>query len=147
MIPSACLRNGGALAALLCMLAGSCAPPGREAGEAVVRLVPAPALTCKPEPRYRWRDSLGQPYSEAFRKGFSYKAAAVEVRFKRAAPLFEGTLAARKLKPNFAYQIKLVGLPPPLWGKKGHAASNRAIGEVAQGSVRIRQEKPEEDSE
>jgi len=96
----------------------------------VVRLVPAPALTCKPEPRYRWLDCLGQPYSEAFRKSFSYKDAGVEVRFKRSAPVFEGTLAARKLKPNFAYQIKFVGLPPSLWGRKGHAASNRAIGEL-----------------
>ncbi len=115
---------------VVCLVVGGCGAPREKAGEAVVRLVPAPALTCKPEPRYRWRDCLGQPYSEAFRTSFSYKAAEVELRFKRSAPLFEGTLSARKLKPNFAYQIKLVGLPPSLWGKKGHAAANRAIGEA-----------------
>ncbi len=116
------------LGAALLVVWGCSAPRGGE--EAVVRLVPAPALTCKPEPKYRWLDCLGQAYSEAFRKSFSYKAAEAEIRFKRSAPLFEGTLAARKLKPNFAYQIKLVGLPPSLWGGKGHAAANRAIGEA-----------------
>lgn len=106
---------------------GGCGAP-REDGEAVVRLVPAPALTCKPEPRYRWLDCLGQPYSEAFRRSFSYKRAEAVVRFGRSAPVFEGRLSARGLKPNFAYQVKLVGLPPAVWGEKGHAASNRAIG-------------------
>ena len=117
-----------ALAVLLIGL-GGCGSP-RQDGEAVVRLVPAPALTCKPEPKYRWRDSLGQPYSDAFRKSFDYKDAEVDVRFPRRAPLFEGAISARKLKPNFTYQIKLVGLPPSQWGDKGHVASNRALGDA-----------------
>lgn len=113
--------------ALVIGLAGCALPRG--SGEGVVRLVPAPALTCKPEPKYRWLDCLGQPYSEDFRKSFSYADAQVEVRFRRRAPVFEGTLCGRGLKPNFAYQIKLVGLPPAQWGRKGHAASNRALGD------------------
>ncbi|HUT33424.1 MAG TPA: hypothetical protein VNE39_08105 [Planctomycetota bacterium] len=121
-------RSVRMLAAFVAGLGGCGAP--RETGEAVVRLVPAPALTCRPEPKYRWLDCLGQPYSEAFRKSFAYKDAEVDVRFERRAPAFRGTISAQKLKPNFAYQIKLVGLPPSLWGRKGHAAANRAIGDV-----------------
>jgi len=118
----------GVVAAALAGI-GGCGAPWRSR-EAVVRLVPAPALTCKPEPKYRWLDCLGQPYSEAFRKSFSYADAEVEVRFARRAPFFQGTLSARKLKPNFAYQVKLVGLPPSLWGSEAHAGSNRALGSV-----------------
>ncbi|HPD14562.1 MAG TPA: hypothetical protein PLE19_06420 [Planctomycetota bacterium] len=118
----------GTLAALLTGLSGCGAP--RQGSDAVVRLVPAPALTCKPEPKYRWLDCLGQPYSDEFRKSFSYARAQVEVRFPRRAPVFEGTISARRLKPNFAYQVKLVGLPPSQWGRRGHAASNRALGDA-----------------
>lgn len=116
--------------ALLAVLAAGCMATRSEDGEAVVRLVPAPALTSKPEPKYRWRDCLGQPYSEAFRKSFDYRDAEVNVRFSRRAAVFRGTIVARKLKPNFAYQVKLVGMPPSLWGRRGDAFSNRAIGDL-----------------
>lgn len=95
-----------------------------------MRLRPAPALTCKPEPSFRWLDALDQPYSQAFRESFSYADADVVLRYAGRGPAFEGTLRARKLKPNFAYQVKLVGMPPSLWGEEGHAPSNRRIGEV-----------------
>ena len=114
---------------LLVAVAAGCQAP-QAPKDPVVRLVPAPALTCKPEPRYRWLDALGQPYSQAFRKSFSYENAEVDVRFDHTAPVFEGTIQARKLKPNFAYQIKLVGMPPTLWGEEGDADANRRIGEV-----------------
>jgi len=123
------MRRSVPVLATLVLLVGGCGLP-RERGEALVRLVPAPALTCRPEAKYRWLDCLGQPYSQAFRRTFSYKNAEATIGFNRRAPLFGGTLRARKLKPNFAYQIKLVGLPPAEWGRKGHAASNRAIGEL-----------------
>jgi len=99
-------------------------------GETVVRLGPAPPLTCKPAPRFRWLDALDRPYSEAFRKKFSYSDANVLIRFWRRAPVFEGTLHARGLKPNFAYQMKVVGMPPFLWGVMGDAPSNVRIGSV-----------------
>jgi len=115
--------------ALLLAAAAGC-KQSEQGGEAAVRLGPAPVLTCKPEPQFRWLDALGHPYSEAFRKEFSYKKAEVEVRFPAEGPAFRGSLAARKLKPNFAYQMKLVGMPPFLWGRKGDADANRRIGEV-----------------
>ena len=93
-------------------------------------LGPAPALTCKPKPRYRWRDALGHPYGARFRQTFSYAKAHVELRYARRAPVFRGRLVARGLKPNFAYQMKLVGMPQSLWGREAHPESNRRIGEL-----------------
>lgn len=98
--------------------------------QAVVRLGPAPALTCKPKPRYRWRDALGHPYGAAFRQSFSYEDSRVELRCDRRAPVFRGRLVAQGLKPNFAYQVKLVGMPESLWGKDAEPESNRHIGEL-----------------
>lgn len=123
------LDSARSVLALLMVAASGCQTP-QDPKVAVVRLEPAPALTCKPEPRYRWLDALGHPYSEEFRKAFDYKKAEVELRFAREAPILGGMLKARKLKPNFAYQMKLVGMPPFLWGEKGDAAANRGIGDV-----------------
>lgn len=94
-----------------------------------VRLGPAPVLTCKPDPQFRWLDALDHPYSEAFRKRFSYKKAHVVVSLAKASPTFQGRLKARKLKPNFAYQMKLVGMPSFLWPQKNDDAANRRLGE------------------
>jgi len=105
-------------------------PTNGEGSEAVVVLGPAPALTCKAKPQYRWRDALGHPYSASFRQNFSYEKAKVELRYERRAPVFRGRLVARGLKPNFAYQIKLVGMPRSLWGEDAEPESNRRIGEV-----------------
>ena len=104
--------------------------PAKPAAEAVVRLGPAPVLTCKADPVFRWLDAANHPYSEEFRKSFSYAKAEVVLRFERRGPVFRGRLTARRLKPNFVYQIKLVGLPPVLWLEKADAAANRRIGEV-----------------
>jgi len=103
---------------------------GTPDGRAVVRLGPAPVLTSKPEQVYRWLDGLDHPYSADFRRDFSYARAEVVLRFERVAPTFRGTLTARKLKPNFAYQMKLVGMPPILWGEKAEPASNWRLGQV-----------------
>ena len=97
---------------------------------AAVRLGPAPSLTCKAEPQFRWRDALDNPYGEAFRKRFSYAKAKVTVRFPKAAPRFSGTLTARALKPNFAYQMKLVGMPLLVWKEKGDEEANRRLGDI-----------------
>ena len=95
-----------------------------------VRLGPAPVLTCKPDPEYRWLDALDHPYGEAFRKSYSYARADVTLSLAKAGPLFQGRLHARKLKPNFAYQMKLVGMPSFLWPKANDDAANRRIGDL-----------------
>ncbi|MDP7743030.1 MAG: hypothetical protein QGF67_16445 [Lentisphaeria bacterium] len=62
----------------------------------------------------RWADVAGNYYTGAFIEAFSYEAAGtagpqVRVRYKRRGPTCEGRLEARRLKPNFAYQLKLQG--------------------------------------
>lgn len=98
--------------------------------EAVVNLEPAPVLTAKPEQSWRWKDAADNPYSDRFKANFTYEGAQVEVRFPKQAERLTCTLGARKLKPNFAYQVKLVGMPPSVWGEKGDAATNRRLGEL-----------------
>ena len=127
------------LAALLAVALGACRAarepqdgrgPRAGKGEAAVKLRPAPALTAKPDQDWRWRDANDNPYSEGFRANFTYEGADVEVRFPKAAETFECSVRARKLKPNFAYQVKLVGTPPSVWGEKGDAVANRRLGEA-----------------
>ena len=122
---------------LIAVLMASCgrrseiAPAGRaveDGSEVVVVLGPAPALTCKPKPRYRWRDALGHPYGARFRQTFSYAKAHVELRYARRAPVFRGRLVARGLKPNFAYQIKLGGKPTAIFGEDGDDWANEQLG-------------------
>jgi hypothetical protein len=64
----------------------------------------------------RWADVAGNYYSRDFIRRFTYadvgaETPAVYVRYDREAPTFRGRLEARGLKPNFAYQIKLLGDP------------------------------------
>lgn len=56
----------------------------------------------------RWRDVLGQVYADSFRATFSY-GRQVTVTLTSDPPHCQGTLVASGLKPNFAYQMKLVG--------------------------------------
>ena len=65
-------------------------------------------------PDQRWRDVGDNDYSEAFREAFSYSHVGddgpqVLLRFDATGPTLRGRLEAHRLKPNFAYQIKLLG--------------------------------------
>jgi hypothetical protein len=60
---------------------------------------------------YRWRDVADSLYSANYRTHYEYSQAQVEITFGRADQFFKGTLTALNLKPNFAYQMKLVGIP------------------------------------
>lgn len=60
---------------------------------------------------YRWRDVADQLYGESYRDNYNYTQALVQVVFDAGGSPFHGTLIAVNLKPNFAYQIKLVGTP------------------------------------
>ena len=108
------------------------ADPGPRAGryDGLARLGPAPILTAKPEQAWRWRDAADNPYSEGFRKHFTYEGAEAEVRFPKRGETFRCAIKARKLKPSFAYQVKLVGMPPSVWPEKGDVPTNRRLGEV-----------------
>lgn len=62
----------------------------------------------------RFMDIGGRTYSEAFSRRFSYAPNAeghptVKLSYLRRAETFVGNIVAEGLKPNFAYQVKLVG--------------------------------------
>ncbi len=63
----------------------------------------------------RWCDVAGNYYSSVFQADFSYEQACrrnpeVLVRIETPGETFQGRIEARRLKPNFAYQIKLRGV-------------------------------------
>ena len=64
-----------------------------------------------PTGNYRWLDVADQLYSEPYRAIYNYTPANVYVTYDPLSNTLHGTLTATKLKPNFAYQLKLVGTP------------------------------------
>ena len=94
--------------------------PGHPAS---VELVPSPASD------YRWRDIATNLYSASYQASYAYDDAAATVDFTQCADsAFAGHLAASSLKPNFAYQMKLVGKPEGIWGVAGDDLANERIG-------------------
>jgi len=92
-------------------------------GAETLDLVPSPASN------YRWRDVATYVYSPAYQATYLYDSAGVTVDFDRCRDsVFAGHLTATDLKPNFAYQIKLVGKPEGIWGSAGDDTTNERIG-------------------
>ena len=60
---------------------------------------------------YRWLDVADQAYSGEFQGNYEYPQAAVYVSYATVGESLMGKLVAQNLKPNFAYQLKLVGTP------------------------------------
>jgi hypothetical protein len=58
---------------------------------------------------YRWLDVANQLYSEGYQTSYDYTQANVGVTYELTGEVLSGTLTATNLKPNFAYQLKLVG--------------------------------------
>lgn len=59
----------------------------------------------------RRRDIAGESYSPAFRESFTYEGQ-FSVTWQTEADTLRGTLVVTGAKPNFAYQMKLVGRTP-----------------------------------
>ena len=77
-------------------------------------LVSAPALTpanSTPAADYRWMDVADQTYSAEFQTSYNYSQATVHVLYNTVGEFLTGEMIAQNLKPNFAYQLKLVGTP------------------------------------
>lgn len=88
-------------------------------------------VTSPPVIDYRWADLAQNPYAQAYVAAYSYDDAVVTVTYETGAPTFTGHLSATNLKPNFAYQIKLVGKPEALFDPVtagGDDAANERIG-------------------
>jgi hypothetical protein len=56
-------------------------------------------------------DVADQAYGIGYRNSYNYSQAAVEVAYCTEGNKLQGLLKARNLKPNFAYQLKLSGIP------------------------------------
>ena len=65
--------------------------------------------TTSPTGQYRWRDVADYYYAESYRNSYDYDQAIVQIDYATDGSTFFGTLSAMNLKPNFAYQLKLVG--------------------------------------
>ena len=90
---------------------------------ATVELAPCDASN------YRWRDIATNLYAASYQDSYTYQDAGVAVTFEYCLDsTFTGHLSASNLKPNFAYQLKLVGKPEAVWGPDGDDATNERIG-------------------
>ena len=105
--------------ALIILLVGSALTVGAPQLQTIT-LVPPSGPNAPPVSAYRWRDVADNLYSGGYRMAYGYSDALVQVTFYEVYPFFHGTLTASNLKPNFAYQLKLVGNPG--------APSNEKIG-------------------
>lgn len=86
--------------------------------------------------RPRWWDIAGRTFNDFIQHGFSYGRSQVELTYDAdpANGQFTGHLVAAGLKPNFAYQLKLIGKPDGGrrgWGKWGDELGNVRLGSVA----------------
>lgn len=80
-----------------------------------------------PNSAYRWLDTAEQAYSAAYQASYSYDDANVVVTYNTVGLELRGTLTAENLKPNFAYQFKLLGEPTHQYGDTNYG-SNELIG-------------------
>lgn len=80
-------------------------------GFETVNLAKIDSGTTSPTGQYRWRDVADYYYAESYRNTYDYDQAIVQIDFATDSNALFGTLNASNLKPNFAYQLKLVGTP------------------------------------
>ena len=97
----------------------------------VVQLATSGPVTSPSVIEYRWADLDQNGYAQTYVDSYSYDDATVTVEYETGEPLFTGHLSATNLKPNFAYQVKLVGKPEALFDpvtEGGDDAANERIG-------------------
>ena len=99
-----------------------------EIGQRVVPLDPVGDVTTWPGTPYRWKDIADRVYASSFQDTFAYDRPRVTVAFDPYGRTFRGRLRGFGLKPNFAYQMKLVGKPAGLWGSEADDQANEYIG-------------------
>jgi hypothetical protein len=93
-----------------------------------VGLKPAGDITTWPDTPYRWMDIADFLYATGYQDSFDYGQPAVRLSNCDIASTFKGTIIASGLKPNFAYQMKLVGKPTKVWEAGGDDWANEQIG-------------------
>lgn len=116
---------------LFAVSAVSAFPPASVAGPCSTQapLVPAIDVTAWPDAPFRWKDIATNLYAQSYRESYLYDSASVSVTWDTyLAVAFTGHVSAVDLKPNFAYQMKLVGKPAGIWGVAGDDETNERIG-------------------
>lgn len=82
-----------------------------------------------PDAPFRWKDIAANRYDPAYQDTYRYAGAEVTLAYETCSQVrFAGLIAATNLKPNFAYQLKLVGKPTSIWGEGGDDQANENIG-------------------
>jgi len=99
---------------------GACLPQEMSDCPSIVPLADIDSGQPNPTGSYRWMDAADQVYSLAYRDTYNYTQADVELQFFPLGVHLGGFLVAAGLKPQFAYQVKIVGIPD--------APSNERIG-------------------
>lgn len=87
------------------------AEAGAMSCQRTVTLADIDSGTTSPTGQYRWMDVADNIYAESYRNSYNYTKADVSIYYTTDANMLYGTLSAGNLKPNFAYQVKLVGTP------------------------------------
>jgi len=113
---------------LVLLLAAVLPGPAVADKSTVVTLYTAGAVTSPPSIDYRWADIGQNSYAQTYQDTFTYDAPIVTVSFETGEPTFTGHISGTNLKPNFAYQLKIVGKPTGIWGIDGDDVSNENIG-------------------
>ena len=91
---------------------GSILVVGNSARASVVGLSDIDSGTTSPAGDYRWLDVADQEYAAGYRGSYNYDQATVTVDYSVSGrDTLQGTLTSSNLKPNFAYQLKMVGTP------------------------------------
>jgi len=96
---------------LVCLTATIGYLPSAHANIGYANLVPVDPNLTAPSGTYRWLDVANQAYGTAYQHYNVYSHATVNVAYYTTGSSLSGTLTASNLKPNFAYQLKLVGTP------------------------------------
>ena len=94
----------------------------------MVEMNPVGDETTWPDTTFRWMDVADFLYASDYQDNFAYNQSTVMVSFCDTSKMFRGTLIATGLKPNFAYQVKLVGKPEKVWGTDGDDWTNERLG-------------------
>jgi hypothetical protein len=94
----------------------------------VVSMLPVGGVMTWPDMPYRWMDIADFLYATEYKNFFSYGQPTVMLTYCDISSTLEGTLVASGLKPNFAYQMKIVGKPTKVWGPDGDDWANEQIG-------------------
>jgi hypothetical protein len=98
----------------------ACLPQEIRECEPSLPLMDIDSGSASPQGQYRWMDVADQLYSIDYRDSYDYTQADVQVQLFTGGVTLQGLLSANHLKPHFAYQVKLVGIPG--------TPSNEAIG-------------------